>query len=54
MSKRSMLELFEKNGRGRSCLAVALPERLHSQTGSLLPWTIQQTAQYKNPDQRGW
>ena len=30
MSKRSMLVLFESNGRGRSGLAVALPEQLSS------------------------
>jgi len=34
--------LFETNGRGRSCWAVALPEQLHSLSGSLLPWMIQQ------------
>jgi hypothetical protein len=42
MSKRSMLKLFESNGRGRPCLVVALPGQLHSQSGSLLPWTTQQ------------
>jgi len=42
MAKRSMLRLFESNGRGRSGLAVALPGQLHSQSGSLLPWTTQQ------------
>jgi len=42
MSKGSMLGLFELNGRGRSGMAVALPGQLHSQSGSLLPWTIEQ------------
>ena len=42
MSKGSMLKLFELYGRGRSGLAVALPGQLHSQSGCLLLWTIQQ------------
>jgi hypothetical protein len=42
MSKGSMLKLFELNGRGRSGMAVALPGQLHSQSGRLLLWTIQQ------------
>ena len=42
MSKGSMLELSELNGRGQSRMAAALPGQLHSQSGSLLPWTIQQ------------
>jgi hypothetical protein len=37
-----MLKLFEENGRGQSGQAVALPGRLHSQSGCLLLWTIQQ------------
>jgi hypothetical protein len=42
MSKRSMLKLFEENGRGRAVKLAALPGQLHSQPGCLLPWTIQQ------------
>jgi hypothetical protein len=40
MSKRRMLMLFEKNGRGRSGLAAALPGQRHSRSGSLLPGRI--------------
>ena len=32
----------------------ALPGQLHSQSACLLPWTIQPTAQHRNPGQRGW
>jgi hypothetical protein len=32
MSKGSMLKLIERNGRGQSGLAAALPEQLHSQS----------------------
>jgi hypothetical protein len=42
MSKRRMLMLFERNGRGRSGLAAALPGQHHSRSGSLLSWTNQQ------------
>jgi hypothetical protein len=41
MSKRHMLMLFEKNGRGRAGLAAALPGQRHSRSGSLLSWTNQ-------------
>jgi hypothetical protein len=34
--------LFEKNGRGRSGLAAALPGQRHSRSGSLPSWTNQQ------------
>jgi hypothetical protein len=49
MSKRCILKLFEKNGRGKSGLAYALPGQLHSQSACLLPWTIQQP-----PVQQPW
>jgi hypothetical protein len=42
MSKRRILKLFEENGCGKSGLAYALPGQLHSRSGCLLPWTIQQ------------
>jgi hypothetical protein len=53
MSKGSMLKLFELNGRGQSGLAAALPGQLHSQSGCLLPWMIQQPPREKT-GQRSW
>ena len=44
MSKRSMLKLFEENGRGRPSRAVALPGQLHSQPGSLATLDDPETA----------
>ena len=52
MSKRRMLKLFEKNGRGRSGLAAALPVQPHSQSASLF-LDESATALYRNPGQRG-
>jgi hypothetical protein len=42
MSEGRILKLVERNGRGRSSRAAALPRRLHSQSGCLLSWTNQQ------------
>lgn len=42
MSKGRILKPFEKNGRGQSGLAAALPGQLHRQLACLLSWTIQQ------------
>lgn len=41
MSKRRMLSRLSKTGMDGCSFAVALPGRLHSQSGSLLPGTTQ-------------
>jgi hypothetical protein len=52
MSKRRMLKLFEViNERGRPNLVVTLPGQLHSQSGSLLPWTTQKPPRTRSTTQ---